>query len=106
MAVYKIFPTQDTTIYSVYPDKNTGLDPILEASLEVNGPVDPAPQTSRFLIQFSSDEITDVIDNKISSSQWQSNLRCFVADVTSLTQNTTLEVYPISQSWKIGRAHV
>ena len=102
MAVYKIFPTQDTTLYSVYPDRNTGLDSILEASLEVNGLINPTPQTSRFLIQFSSDEINDIIDNKISGSQWQSNLKCFVADVTSLTQDTTLEVYPISQSWNMG----
>ena len=32
MAVYKIFPTKDATIYSQYPNKNTGLDPILESS--------------------------------------------------------------------------
>jgi hypothetical protein len=26
MAVYKIFPTQDTTLYSLYPEMNTGLE--------------------------------------------------------------------------------
>jgi len=102
MAVYKIFPTQDATLYSMYPDKNTGLDEILEVSLEVNGSPNPDPQTSRFLIQFSTDEILDTIDNKISGSQWQSNLRCFIADVSGLTQNTTVEIYPISQSWNMG----
>lgn len=102
MAVYKIFPTQDTTLYSMYPEMNTGLDEILEASLEVGALIKPAPQASRFLIQFSSDEITDVIDNKISGSQWQSNLRCYKADVKALNSNTTLEVYPVSQSWNMG----
>jgi hypothetical protein len=102
MAIYKIFPTQDTTIYSIHPDRNTGLDEIIEASLEVGTTGTPAPQASRFLIQFSSNEIQDVIDNKISGSQWQSNLRCFIADVSGLNQNTTIEVYPISQSWNMG----
>ena len=32
MAVYQIFSSADTTIYSRYPSKNTGRDPILEVS--------------------------------------------------------------------------
>ena len=32
MAVYKIFPIADTTIYSGFPDMNTGLDEILDVS--------------------------------------------------------------------------
>ena len=102
MAIYKIFPTQDATMYSLYPNKNTGLDEIIEASLETEIPPDPTPQASRFLIQFSQDEIIDVIDNKISGSQWQSNLRCFIANVSAFTKDTTLEVYPVSQSWDMG----
>ena len=102
MAVYKIFPTQDTTLYSLYPEMNTGLDEILESSLEVGNFGTPSPQTSRFLIQFDSNEITDIINNRISGSQWQSNLKCFVADVTGLNLDTTMEIYPISQSWNMG----
>jgi hypothetical protein len=32
MAIYKIFPTQDATLYSAYPTMNTGLNAILETS--------------------------------------------------------------------------
>ena len=32
MAVYKIFPEKDATIYSQFPNMNTGLDPIIEAT--------------------------------------------------------------------------
>ena len=36
MAVYKIFPTQDATLYSYYPLMNTGLDAICEISNQLN----------------------------------------------------------------------
>jgi hypothetical protein len=101
MAIYKIFPTKDTTLYSLYPELNTGLDEIIEASLQ-SGDQLSSPQTTRFLIQFDSNEITDIINNTISGSQWQSNLKCFVANVTALNYDTTIEVYPVSQSWDMG----
>jgi len=78
MAIYKIFPTQDTTLYSLYPEMNTGLDEIIEASLEIGAIKNPSPQTSRFLIQFSSDEILDIFNNKILNSQWQSNCLSYI----------------------------
>ena len=28
MAVYKLFPYKDSTLYSLYPEMNTGIDPI------------------------------------------------------------------------------
>ena len=60
MAVYKIFPTQDATIYSAYPSLNTGLDEILEVTTTTEGVYDPNPQVSRFLIQFSTNEINNL----------------------------------------------
>ena len=34
MAIYKIFPSADATIYSAYPAKNTGRDSVLEVSVK------------------------------------------------------------------------
>ena len=71
MAVYKLFPTSDATIYSAYPDMNTGLDEILEASTDTqvtdSQNVTPYPQASRFLIKFSPSEISDVFTNRIKT---------------------------------------
>ena len=51
MAVYKLFPLQDTTIYSFYRYMNTGIDAIIEAgNLNVN--INPVPQVFRFLVEF------------------------------------------------------
>ena len=33
MAVYKIFPSADATLYSKYPAQNTGLDEMLEVAV-------------------------------------------------------------------------
>lgn len=114
MAVYKIFPEKDASIYSEFPLLNTGLDEVLSVSTYYNTLY---PNVSRFLIQFSQTEIEDIINTKISGSVtdatgslitgsnaaiFKSNLRCFVSDITGLNSNTTLEVYPISGSWNMG----
>lgn len=102
MAVYKIFPEKDATLYSLYEKMNTGLDEILEASLVVGDLGKPAPQASRFLIQFFTSEMNDVINNKISGSVWGSSLRCFVANEDGLNLDTTVKVFPVSESWNMG----
>lgn len=104
MAVYKIYPTKDTTIYSEYPEMNTGLDQILEASTYLKN---AKGQTSRYLIKFSQTEINNVFDTYVTSStiakrNYKVNLRNYAALVTGLNENTTLEIYPISQSWNMG----
>jgi hypothetical protein len=101
MAVYKIFPTKDATIYSLYPSRNTGLDEIIESSTFINN-ASAYPQTSRFLVQFDSIEINDIINNKISGSQWQANFRGFLANLEGLNLDTQLVFYPIFGSWNMG----
>jgi hypothetical protein len=44
MAVYKLFPTQDTTLYCSDPTSNTGLDAILEVSNKLG--LDGSPSSS------------------------------------------------------------
>ena len=106
MAVYKIFPSQDATLYSAYPAMNTGIDEILEASTnfktgvtETNGEY---PQASRFLVQFDSDEITYVSASLIGTASWTANLKLFVADDTGLSGTTAVAANAIAQPWNMG----
>ena len=102
MAVYKIFPTKDNTIYSRYPARNTGLDSIIEASAEAAIDTDALySNVSRYLIKFSQDEIEDLFDNTITGS-YEVYLRNYIADIKNLNTDTTLEVHPISGSWDMG----
>jgi hypothetical protein len=103
MAVYKLFPTQDATLYSAYPTMNTGLDAILEASNRLD--LDGLPSVARYLIQFSTSEIQDIINNKISGDSYTVYLKNFIAEAQGLNQSTKLEIRPIAQQWNNGTGY-
>ena len=100
MAVYKIYPYKDATLYSFYPYANTGLDSIIEVGNAIT--FEGNSSVFRFLLAFDQDEINDVINNKISSSLWQSNLKCYIANAEGISFNNTVYVYPVSGSWDNG----
>jgi|TARA_R110000822_G_scaffold12157_5_gene44052 hypothetical protein len=103
MAVYKIFPEKDTTLYSMFPIMNTGIDEIVEATLTSIAPFDPNPQVSRFVTKFADIDINNVFTNIIpTGSLWQANLRCFSAKTEGLLIDTTLDIFAVSQSWGMG----
>jgi hypothetical protein len=101
MAVYKLFPFKDATMYSFYPKMNTGIDPILDIS-NLNIAVNSNPQVARFLIEFVQEEIEDVINNKILNRQWDVDLRAYIATAQGVVESTDLEVHPVAQFWFNG----
>ena len=106
MAVYKIFPLQDASIYSAYPFLNTGLDAILETS-NINSDFSASAEVARSLVQFDQDAIETIIDTFVSSSdraasQFSSSLKIFIADASGVTMPSKIESYPISGSWNNG----
>jgi hypothetical protein len=100
MAIYKLFPTKDASIYSYYPTKNSGLDEILDISLyksiENNGEV------SRALLAFSNAEISDLLTSKIVSSNYKVYLKLYLANASEIPLDYTLYCHPISGSWNMG----
>lgn len=102
MAVYKLFPIKDATIYSGYPAMNTGLDALLEVTSEYPTTLTPSPRVARSLIKFDQTEINDIIDNKISGSGWSGSLKSYVSIAEGINTTSTLKVYPVSGSWENG----
>ena len=78
MAVLKIFPEKDTTLYSLFPNMNTGLDEIVEATLTTFAYSDPNPQTSRFLIKFADEDITAAFDPMPDNIYQRRKLECYI----------------------------
>jgi len=119
MAIYKIFPEKDTTIYSKYPDMNTGLDPILEISNESSLLSSSTPYASRVLIKFPTSEIENVLNTIVlptanttntptltpitsPNTLYSASLRLYLADASNLPDTYSLECYSVSQSWEQG----
>jgi hypothetical protein len=107
MAIYKLFPEKDATIYSEYELKNTGIDEILEISLSRNAD-NPTGQSgsaiveaSRILIQFPNSGISSIIGSKINTT-FKAYLKLYLAHASQIPLDYTLECFPISGSWNMG----
>ena len=101
MAVYKLYPQQDATIYSAFPLMNTGLDPRLEIN-NINRSPSYENQVARSLIKFNQDEIDKLIDYKISGSVFEAYLKMHIADANGLLLKSNIEAYPIYGEWMNG----
>jgi len=102
MAVYKIFPSQDTTLYSAYPNMNTGIDALLEVSSTVPSEA-PSPRVARAIVKFDQSEINNVVDNIIGNlNTFSSSFQAFVATADGVNFDSTMEIYPVSGSWFNG----
>ena len=99
MGVYKIFPSQDTTIYTDYNTLNAGLDAILD--LSKNAPnLFASSSTSRILIKFDNTDIADVISK--SGVNYTASLKLYNAHVDGIPTNFNIDINPIYQSWDMG----
>jgi hypothetical protein len=79
---------------------NAGIDAISEIFNTIT--LEGTPDISRFLMQFPTEEIVDIIDNKISGSSWNVYLKSFVATAQGISTDYTLEIYPVAQDWNNG----
>ena len=103
MAVYRIFPEKDTTIWSepntlgIYG--NAGLDSVIE----IGGYPDSnlTGRTQRSLIQFKSTDITSTLNTKVTGN-WSSSIHLSLASASEIPTSYTLFAYPVSQSWING----
>jgi hypothetical protein len=106
--IYSIYPSLDSTIYEQYPERNTGIDPILELTKQTageqdeNGDVFANTYNSRILLKLDLSDISQSLVNTTipTSSRYFLNLKS--SDADSLPLAYTLYAYPISQSWTNG----
>lgn len=101
MAIYRIYPDKDATLYSEAPTSNTGKDEILEIAgyEDITG----TARTNRTLISFDTDEIKDIIDTKVSGSSYSASLHFYLAEASEIPVSFIIEGYPISKTWDEGR---
>jgi hypothetical protein len=99
MGVYKIFPSQDTTIYTDYNTLNAGLDAILDLSKSAPN-LFVSSSTSRVLIKFDNTDIADAVSK--SGVNYTASLKLYNAHVDGIPTNFDIEINPLYQSWDMG----
>ena len=108
MAVFKIFPEKDATLYSEYSNMNTGRDEILEIASYYKG---SDRYVNRSVIAFNTAEVNSVINTYVSSSnraatEFSASLRLMLASANEVPTAYRLEAFPVYAStpgtWTAG----
>jgi len=99
MGVYKIFPSQDTTIYTDYNTLNAGLDSILDLSKNQSS-LYTSSATSRALIKFDNADIADAVSK--SGTNFTASLKLYNANVEGIPTTFNIEIHPLYESWDMG----
>jgi hypothetical protein len=107
MAIYKIFPSADATMYSAYIGKNTGLDEVLEVSVKNNAatlngtPISTTEEDiRRALVKFSDTDLQTI--KGFATGSWKAGLRLYLAEAENLSTIYSLDIKQVSQSWDMG----
>lgn len=103
MAIYKIFPISDTTLYSEQNSANTGLDEILDLSKTPSLLYPSASAVARPLLKFSTEDMNNAVLNYVgTSSYYQASLKLYMCDAQGIPTDYTIEVYPVYEDWNMG----
>lgn len=114
MAVYKIFPAADATIYSKFPGQNAGLDSILEVAVKNNQDynnsivADPfatseSDDIRRSLIRFSDADLQKI--KSLTTGSFQAGLKLYLAEAENISVTYSVEVWQTYQRWDMGTGH-
>lgn len=103
MAVYRIYPEKDTTIWSKPTAggqyANAGKDEILEIRSYPDD--DGIGRSSRILLKFYDREISSALSTKVSGP-YSASIHLYLGHASEIPSSITIEGYPISQSWENG----
>ena len=97
--IYFLTASKDASVYLQQPDQNTGLDEVLEVSKVFYGNI---KDVSRALLKFDIEPLSaSIASGDVTMSSAELVLR--ETDSEELPLEFTLEAYPISQSWEMGK---
>jgi hypothetical protein len=101
MSIYKIFPEADTTLYSAYPTKNTGLDEILEVSVKNSQVASGLDDIRRSIVKFSDADLQKLQTLK-GANNYDTYLKLYLANAENLTSPYVLNFYQVNNVWTMG----
>lgn len=106
MAVYKIFASADATLYSAYPEQNTGLDEILEVGCKnaqiPSGVVNSADDIRRAIVLFSNEDLATASNLASVGGTYFVSFKLYFANAENLNTTYDLFVAPLIENWDMG----
>ena len=96
------FPTQDVSIYQALPNRQAGLDEILE--IGKNGFDASISGAVRSLVQFDMNAVSASLGNAIALTS-AFEVKLFLAHADRLKLNQEVLMYPVSSSWVEGSGY-
>lgn len=100
MAVYRIFPENDTFISTENVLGNAGKDEIIE--LGGYPDISALGQTNRILIKYNTAAIQDVISTKIGTTPYSASIGVYLADAYEIPVEYNIHAYPVYGTWDNG----
>ena len=98
--IFRFYPKKDATIYEQYPDKNAGLDAVLDISKNI---VVTSSYNSRILVDFDYTAASaSIVGMGMNPNNFNWRLKLYATDGSEIPLEYNLECYPISQSWNMG----
>ena len=98
--ILRFYPTKDATIYEQYPQKNTGLDAVLELNKVIIG---SGSYNSRILLNFDYTQISSsIVSLGYNPNNFIYNLKLYVTEADEIPLDYSLYAYLLSDSWNMG----
>lgn len=100
MAVYRIYPSKDASIYSKNSTSNTGADSILEVGTTKDG------DAIRALLDFDQEEIDSTITDIMgSTTSYSASLHMYASVADEIPTDMEIKVLPIAEAWVEGTGY-
>lgn len=104
--ILRFYPTKDATIYENDPERNTGLDQILEiikVPASASSGIVTGSYNSRILLDFDYTAISSsIVRLGYDPNLFDFGIKLYATEAEEIPLEYTLEAYPISGSWTMG----
>ena len=99
MAIYRIYPSKDSTLYTKTPNLNTGRDAMLELGSNKLG------EALRSVIAFDQSEVESTLTDIVATTNYTASLTLYVANAENLGEDSSVDIHPLAESWTEGVGH-
>jgi hypothetical protein len=105
--ILRFYPTKDATLYESAPERNTGIDQILElqvlAATASVGAAATASYVSRIVLDFDYAAISSsIVALGYDPNNFNYGLKLYTTEPEQIPLNYTIEAYPLAYSWNMG----